>query len=115
MVKTKNLEWYAFMYDWNKQELVRTNALGTRFVEDIQTRIKRDNINSYEGLKEGIKRELMYYYWCRAEYEVMVTDLFPRDFEEFEKKAVKIDIWYQLEPNLDRITEYVNKELGLGF
>lgn len=109
--RNKNLEWYAFEYDWNNKQLVRTNVLGERFVEDILKRIKRDKITTYEALKEGIERELMYYYWSKAEHEVMVTDLFPRNYEEFEEQAVKIDIWYQLEPNLDRICEYVIREL----
>ena len=111
--RNKNLEWYAFEYDWNNKGLIRTNVLGERFVEDILKRIKRDKIDTYEKLKEGIKRELMYYYWSKAEHEVMVTDLFPRNYEDFQEQAVKIDVWYQLEPNLDRIVEYVIKNLNI--
>ena len=116
-MKRKNikLEWYAFEYDWNKKELVRVNVLGKRFIENIQKVIKRDKINNYESLKSAIRRELIYYYWCKSEHEVMVTDLFPRNYEEFENNAVKIDIWYQLEPNLDRIVEYVIKEMNIKF
>ncbi len=113
--KNKNLQWYAFMYDFNSHKLERINVLGERFAEDILKRIKRDKINNYNDLKEGIKRELTYYYWSRAEYEVLVTDLFPRDYEEFCNTSIKIDIWYQLEPNLDRIVEYVMKELNIEF
>jgi len=113
--KNKDLKWYAFYYDWNGHKLERTNVLGPRFTEDILKRIKRDKINTYEDLKEGIKRELMYYYWSKAEYEVLVTDLFPKDYEDFCNNSIKIDIWYQLEPNLDRIVEYVIKELNIEF
>ena len=113
MRKNKNLEWYAFEYDWNKKDIIRINVLNSGFVEDLVKRIKRDKITTYNKLKEAIKRELMYHYWCKAEHEIMVYDLFPKakDLE----KGIKIDVWYQLEPNLDRIVEYVIKELELEF
>lgn len=114
-MKNKNLEWYAFRYDWNKQDLERTNVLGQRFAENILKRIKRNKVDNYNDLKEEIRLELSYYYRSRAEHEVLVTDLFPRNYEEFEKKSIKIDIYYQLEPNLDRITEYVIRELQIDF
>ena len=37
------------------------------------------------------------------------------DNYESLKEAVKIDIWYQLEPNLDRIVEYIIRELDIKF
>lgn len=116
-MKRKNikLEWYAFEYDWNSKSLIRTNVLGDRFVENIQKKIKRDKIDNYESLKEAVRGELIYYYWSKSEHEVMVTDLFPRNYEDFLEQAVKIDIWYQLEPNLDRIVEYVIRELDIKF
>jgi hypothetical protein len=51
----------------------------------------------------------------KAEYEVLVTDLFPRDYEDFCNRAIKIDIWYQLEPNIDKIVKYIMEELRLEF
>ena len=113
--KNKKLEWYAFRYDWNSHNLVQFNVLGERFAEDILKRIKRDKISNYEDLKEGIRRELMYHYWSKAEYEVLVTDLFPKDYEDFCKSSIKIDVWYQLEYNLDRIVEYIMKELQIEY
>ena len=53
----------------------------------------------------------MYYYWCKSEFEIEVGGLFAKHQKEFEK----IDIYRQIEMNLDRITEYVNKELRLNF
>ena len=108
--RNKNLEWFAFEYDFNKRDVVRINVLGTYFAEDMLKRVKRDKLTTYNDIKEGIKRELMYHYWCKAEHEILVTDLFPKDFE---KESVKLDVWFQLEPNLDRITEYVIRELKL--
>lgn len=53
----------------------------------------------------------MYYYWSKCEAEIAVGGLFIKSIEELEK----IDIYSQLQPNLDRITEYVIKEMGFRF
>ena len=45
-------------------------------------------------------------YWCKSEYEILVGDLSC-------KASEKIDAFRQIEMNIDRITEYVNKELDL--
>lgn len=110
--KNKNLEWYAFREDFNRNELERFNVLGTWFAEDILKRIKRDKIDSYDKLKNEIRSELMYHYWSKAEHEVIVRGLHYREDRDNE---FKIDVWYQLEKNLDRITEYVMKELNIEF
>lgn len=98
----KHLEWYAFRYDSNTNKLVRINILNEYRVDYLMNRIKKDKATTYEEIKKIIKRELMSSYWCRAEHEVLVSGLFDTDLDESEK----IDIWYQLEPNLDRIVEY---------
>ena len=46
-------------------------------------------------------------YWSRAEYEIMVSGLFDTD------KPEKIDVWYQIEMNLDNIAEYLITKLKL--
>jgi hypothetical protein len=111
--KNKNLEWYAFYQDFNNTELVFTNVLDIEVVEDILKRVKSKSdfrkIDSYDTLKEALRSYLMWRYWCKSEYEVIVSNWTGKDFEK------KIDIWYQLEPNLDRITEYVIRELQLDF
>lgn len=111
--RNKNLEWYAFFQDFNSNKLVFTNVLGIEVVEDILKRIKSKSefrkIDSYDTLKEALRSYLIWRYHGKSEYEVIVSNWSGRDFE------TKIDIWYQLEPNLDRITEYVIRELKLEF
>ena len=109
-----DLKWYAVMHDFNKNELTYTNVLGERFSEEILKRIKSKKdyfrIYDYESLKEQVRQYLMYYYWSKSEYEVLVTGLHSK---MDEKDIHKIDIWYQLEPNLDRICEYIINEMQL--
>lgn len=110
--KNKKLEWYAFREDFNKNELERFNVLGEWFAEDLLKRIKSDKIDNYEMLRDRIGSMLRYYYWSKSECEVLVTSLHHRPDRD---NVFKIDVWYQLEKNLDRITEYVMKELQIEF
>lgn len=95
----KKLEWYAFMQDFNDNKLVYTNVIR----EDLIERIKK--CNTYDEVKQQVRIELMSHYWSRSEYEVVVSNWIGKDMEE------KIDVWFQLEPNLDRITEYLIRNI----
>lgn len=114
-IKNVNLKWYAFRYDWNSHKLVFTNVL-TGMEEEIAKKVrkgKKDNwkpVYNYETFKEWLKGEFMYYYWSKAEHEVLISDLFDK-----ADKAEKHDIWWQLEPNLDRICEYIINTMQIKF
>lgn len=115
-IKNVKLEWYAFRYDWNNHKLEFINVLNG-FKEDIAKKIKKGAkdkfrpITDYNSFKEYIKGELMYYYWSKSEHEVLIGDL----SNHVEKTLEKHDIWWQLEPNLDRICEYIIREMKLPF
>jgi len=102
----KKLEWYALEYDFNAKKLTKINVLNQWFIEDLKKRIKLEKITNYNDLKSAVISEMKWRYWSKAEHEMLVSDLF-NDGEE------KIDVWYQIEPNIDRICEYVIKELKL--
>lgn len=110
-----DLEWFAFITDFSSGALSLINVLGKTFSEEIFKRVNsKDNfrIYDYKSLKEFIKQSLMYRYWSRSEYEVLVTGLHSKLNED---TLHKIDVWYQLEPNLDRICEYVIREMKLDY
>lgn len=106
MKKSKKLEWYALVEDFNTKKIKKYNVFNSEFNKDLYN--KKNQINNYEELKNFIRHWFMFRYWCKAEWEVLIGGLFA-DMEDF----VKIDVWQQLEINLDRITEYVIKELEL--
>lgn len=112
-IKNAKLAYYVFNYDFNKKEVYRFNILDS---EDLKERIvkgiKKGEIKDIPSLKESLKRYFMYRYWSKAEYEILVTDLFPKDFE---KESVKLDVWFQIEPNLDRIVEHIVNEMQIEF
>ena len=104
------LEWYAFRYDFNTKQLQIFNVMQDDLIEDIEKAYRKKLLKDLNSLKDMIRVWAAYHYWSKAEHEVIVSSLFADNNSE----GVKIDVYYQLEMNLDRITEYVNKEMQLG-
>lgn len=107
-IKRSNLEWYALKYDFNSKKIVKFNVM-YGIAELIRKNVKKKTIHDKATLKEFLKREFMYRYWSKCEHEVLISGLFNED------NAEKIDVWRQLEINLDNIVEYVNTKCDLKF
>ena len=106
-VKNVNLEWYVLYWDFNKRKVINHNILQWS-KEHIINEIKHEKIYNKKLLKDYLKTYFIYNYWNKSEYEFFISDLKGNYYE-------KIDIWRQIESNLDRITEYVNREMRLNF
>lgn len=102
------LEWYVLRDDFNSREVKRYNCLA-----NWEDKIKkaRKQCKTREELRTWLRKQFMYYYWSKAEHEIQVAGLFAKHENEFKK----IDIWYQLELNLDTITDYIILKLKFRF
>lgn len=96
------LEWNVIQYDINDKKLVKFNIFNHyRFYEDVKKLLKQyKNKNEFA---EELKKDLMYYFWCKAEYEILISGLFSKDPNETEK----IDIYDQIILNYDRFVNYI--------
>lgn len=106
-VKNVELEWYVLRWDFNSKKVINHNILQWR-KEDIANEVRRKNIYNKSILREYLKTTFMYDYWSKTECEFFISDLHGDNYE-------KIDIWRQIEPNLDRIVDYVNDCMCLKF
>lgn len=105
-VKSIDLKWYVLRWDFNSKKVVNYNILQWR-KEDIANEVREKSIYNKSILREYLKTTFMYDYWSKTECEFYISDLHGDDCE-------KIDIWRQIEPNLDLIVEYVNSKMELG-
>lgn len=106
-IKNINLKWYVLRWDANSKKVINYNILEWR-KEAIANEIRLKHIHDKNTLHEYLKKQFRYSYWSKAECEFFVSDLQGNDYE-------KIDMWRQIEPNLDRIVEYINREMDLKF
>lgn len=66
----------------------------------------RDNLTCIDDfLEEKLKRECMYYFWAKCEYEVVIQNWPNKDAEK------KIDVFEQLEANWNIFKEIALKEI----
>ena len=94
------LEWNVWRDELNTNKIQPFNVFNQcsfhRAVLDIFN--KPLHMDEFE---EMIDKEAMYYFWCKAEYEVMIGGLFERG------QKTKIDIYTQLKLNWDRFIDYL--------
>lgn len=100
----KKIEWYAFYQEFNSDRLKYVNVIRQSLIDRVKKLIKKNA--DYEEIKKEIDISLMHDYWSKSEYEVIVSNWGGKEFEQ------KIDIYYQLQPNIDRITEYLIREIA---
>lgn len=100
----KKIEWYAFYQEFNSDRLKYVNVIRQSLIDRVKKLIRKNA--DYGEIKREIDASLMYDYWSKSEYEVIVSNWGGKEFEQ------KIDIYYQLQPNIDRITEYLIKEIA---
>lgn len=100
----KTLEYWVFRYDINTDDFVRYNILND---DRLLEKLKTTKFNNMPEVKECLEKHFRSLYWSRTEWEYMLSGMFTR------KPPRKYDVWYQIEPNLYLITDYVIKELKI--
>lgn len=106
--KNKNLEWYVFNHDFNTDKIYEYNIFSQEYIDKLYKEYSNKNIKDLQDLKEFTKTYLMRRYWSRAEFEMAIGGLFTE-----EDNYTKIDVYQEAVMNIDRIVEYVNRELDM--
>lgn len=109
-IKNSNLKWNVLCWDTTTNELKNYDVM-RGLAEELHDEVKRKTVYDRRTLKEWLKHEFMYHYWSKAEFEIGVAGLHECDW----KHAKKVDVWRQLEPNLDTIVEYINIRCDLNY
>ena len=110
--KNKKLEWNVLVADFNSKKIMNYNVLDDELIKELHKEIvKKKTIINYEQLKAKVRSWCIYYYWSKVEWEISVGDLFAKYPDQFEK----IDAFRQIEMNLDRMCEYIMRELDIKF
>lgn len=108
-IKNVNLSWKVLNHDFNNDKIINYDIFWKGSAEEIAKRIKRDKLDNYDKFKESMKTFFMHDFWCRSEYEIMVSGLHTRVEPE------KIDVWRQIEMNFDLILEYIIYKMDIDF
>ena len=106
MIKSNTINklvWNVYTEDWNSNQIEIHNIFDHgRFWEDC-IKAKKKFKDDRDGFLEQIKKDLMYYYWSKCEWEIILSDWPPS--ETFKKE--KIDVYDQVMMNWDIFAEYI--------
>ena len=96
------MEWNVFYHNINTQEITTFNIFKhSSFLKDVEKYLKKC---SDKGVfAKELRSTLMYYFWCRSEYELIISPWCGgRDTKE-----IKVDIYSQVMLNWDKFLDYV--------
>lgn len=71
MTKKYNLAYYVYVENINKRKIEKYNVLNDGIVEEILNRTKDIDKKAFA---EELERIIMYHYWARSEWEIILTD-----------------------------------------
>jgi len=93
----------VIVYDFNHKKFIPYDVI-PYFVQaynDLKEKKYKKVPETFEEFKEFVRSKGMYQFWARCEYEVILVD-WPG-----QKVEKKIDVWNQIEMNLDIVTKIV--------
>ena len=97
------MEWNVYYYNINLHKLGTYNIFDHwKFVEEVKHDIKK--FKDKEVFSNQLKTELMYYFWSKSEWEVLIS---PWVGGDREKDTIKIDVFDQVMMNWDKFVDYV--------
>lgn len=122
MNQHKALSWFVFRHDINTNRIEEYNVFTHgRFAKEIQQALKQEH--DYDEFSATLKYIAMYYFWCKCEYEIVITSFPPyvnadeidriikynnrKRFDVSLDCAEKIDIFQQLMMNWKQFVSYV--------
>lgn len=99
-----DLKWNVYLSSFSHGDIKEFNVFDhNRFNNEVQDLLLKKDI-SKEEFAEELRHSAMYYFWSKAEYEVIISPwLNPRK----EGKDLKIDVYSQLKMNWELFVDYV--------
>jgi hypothetical protein len=106
-VRKLNLRWYVLNHNFNANTITKFNIFdSSRFNDCLDNLIKK--YSNFEDFKIKLKNDLRYCFWSKAEYEIIAGGLFAREGNDF----FKIDVYSQIEPNIDILADYIFEKVN---
>lgn len=103
------MEWYVYVFDINKQKIEKYNIFDHySFRQSVFNLFYGDN---GEGInyEEELDKILKYYFWSKAEWEIVIS---PWAGGKIEQCEIKIDIYSQIKMNWEVFFNMVMAEFS---
>lgn len=102
LLQEDGIVWKAFYHSWNRKTIEPFNIFRhSRFREEVRDAAKR--CKTKEEFAKKLRSALMYYYWCKCEWEVLIAPWVDNN----STKEIKVDVYQQVMLNWDAFLNYV--------
>lgn len=104
--KKTGLKWFVFVEDINMKRIKVYNIFEHKdFMEDCDNAWEnyKNKHHNFAKFYEDIDSILMYYFWCKCEWEIILSNFPPSD--SFKNK--KVDVYQQVKINWDKFIDYL--------
>ena len=96
------MKWNVYYYNINRQKIESYNIFEHgSFAHYVKEAIKK--YKEKESFTEQLKRELQYYFWSKAEWEIIITPWCGNKSPD----EIKIDVYDQVMLNWEIFVDYV--------
>ena len=97
------LEWYVLRHDFNARQIEWVNIFAhADFLDECKKWARKYKDDKFL-FTEAVKRSMMYYFWARCEWEVVVSGWPPSPLN----KDSKVDAYEQIVKNWDAFADYI--------
>ena len=97
------LKWNVIIGDFNHKDIETYNIFDHDYFKEYCDKAWKNYKNDFNSFSKEVKRNLMYYFWSKCEWEVIVSHWPPS--ERFEDK--KIDVYEQVMMNWNVFIVYL--------
>jgi hypothetical protein len=99
----KNLIWKVYIENFNAKRIEQYNVFDHfKFSEEVKVAYK-EHKDDFDAFSVSVQRSLMYYFWSKCEWEIILSHWPPRK----DAREEKIDVYDQVRLNWDHFCDYV--------
>lgn len=101
-MNVKDLKWIVYYHNMNTQTIQPFNVFNhSSFCEDVEKHFKK--YKDKEEFAEHLRHSLIYYYWSKSEWEIIISPWCGGR----STKDIKVDVYNQVTNNWDVFLDYV--------
>ena len=98
--KGKFMEWYVYKCDINRNIVTQWNIFNHKNFYDGCLKLIKNNL-SKKDFNERLKQEIMYYFWGKCQYELIISPWVGKAHD------IKISVFDQINMNFVKFSNYV--------
>lgn len=95
--------WNVYVENFNKKEIEVYNIFDHVSFDNGVKKAYKQHKDDFDAFAESVKRELMYYFWSKCEWEIILSDWPPSG--KFDVK--KVSVYDQIMLNWETFIHYV--------